>query len=65
MTLRWVIEQHGEVCLLTVTHEAFEPDEKIFEMLCASSATPMLSAMKTFLETGTPLELGLRPPVPA
>jgi uncharacterized protein YndB with AHSA1/START domain len=62
ITIGWSIDPMGEVSLVTMTHSATEPDRDVFELLCASSSMPMLSALKTLLETGEPLELGTRPP---
>jgi uncharacterized protein YndB with AHSA1/START domain/DNA-binding transcriptional ArsR family regulator len=50
------IEPAGSAVQLTVTHDDFEPDS---EMLKATSAgwPPLLSSLKTWLETGTALKL--------
>jgi uncharacterized protein YndB with AHSA1/START domain len=50
------LESMGGVVKLTLTHDDFEPDS---EMLKATSAgwPPLLSSLKTWLETGTALKL--------
>jgi len=50
----------GKVVRLTVTHENFQPGSKLFNAI--SNGWPViLSALKTVLETGTPLDLTKMP----
>jgi uncharacterized protein YndB with AHSA1/START domain len=56
LRLGWKIEQAGEACLVTVTHEGHEADARVFAML-TSHCEQLLSGMKTLLETGKPLRM--------
>ena len=64
ITLSWDVEQVGESCLVTVRHEGYESDAKLFERL-TGHCPYTLSGMKTVLETGKPLALELLSPAKA
>ena len=51
------IEPAGEVVKLTVIHDGFEPGSVILEGV-SQGWLPLLSSLKTLLETGQPLPLG-------
>jgi uncharacterized protein YndB with AHSA1/START domain len=55
----WLIEKRGDVCKLTAIHDAPEAP-KTAEHAAKDGWTVILSAMKTFLETGEPLVVGQR-----
>jgi uncharacterized protein YndB with AHSA1/START domain len=52
----WSIEAAGKVCKLTVTHDDFEGETKTFHAV-ERGWNPVLSGLKTLLETGEALEL--------
>lgn len=50
----WEIEQHGELCKLTLVHDGFEAETRTFQQV--NRGWPyILSNLKTYLETGTSL----------
>ncbi len=51
------IEPLGEVCKLTLVHDDFDGETRTFKSV-ESGWTPVLSGLKTLLETGTPLVIG-------
>ena len=56
----WEIEPRGEVCLLTLTHDDFDGITTTYKQV-GLGWNPVLSGLKTLLETGTPLAI----PMPA
>lgn len=50
----WTIEPRGETCLLTLVHDDFEAGSKTAESV-RLGWNPVLSGLKTLLETGKPL----------
>jgi uncharacterized protein YndB with AHSA1/START domain len=55
-TVTFEIEQVGDAVRLTVTHDDFEPGSEMLKRV--SEGWPaVLSQLKTFLETGKPLQL--------
>ncbi|MHB1083689.1 MAG: SRPBCC family protein [Thiobacillus sp.] len=48
------MEENGGVVRLTVVHEDFPPESKVFRA-CSDGWPMILSSLKTLLETGTPL----------
>lgn len=52
----WEIEASGPVCKLTLVHDDFDGETKTFKST-GPGWNPVLSGLKTLLETGTPLEL--------
>jgi uncharacterized protein YndB with AHSA1/START domain len=50
----WEIEPQGAVCKLTVVHDNFPPESKVYEDV-AQGWPFILSGLKTLLETGAPL----------
>ena len=52
--ITWEIEPQGEMCRLTVIHDGFESRTATYESV-AGGMPYVLSALKTLLETGTPL----------
>jgi uncharacterized protein YndB with AHSA1/START domain len=50
----WEIEQTGEVCKLTVTHDDFDGETKTYRAV-GQGWPAILSSLKTLLETGEPL----------
>jgi uncharacterized protein YndB with AHSA1/START domain/DNA-binding transcriptional ArsR family regulator len=52
--ISWEIEPQGEMCRLTVTHEGFTARTATYESV-GGGMPYILSALKTLLETGTPL----------
>lgn len=48
------LEPQGEAVKLTVVHDGFAPDSKVREMI-GEGWPPLLSSLKTLLETGEPL----------
>jgi uncharacterized protein YndB with AHSA1/START domain/DNA-binding transcriptional ArsR family regulator len=50
----WEIEPRGETCLLRVTHDDFDGETKTFQNVHLGW-NPVLSGLKTLLETGAPL----------
>ncbi len=57
----WEIEPRGEVCKLTLTHDDFDGITATYKEV-GPGWNPVLSGLKTLLETGMPLVIG---PVPA
>lgn len=53
----WDIESRGPTCKLTVTHDGFA-SETVTYRETRSGWNPVLSGLKTLLETGEPLEIG-------
>ncbi len=56
----WEIEPRGEVCRLTVVHDDFDGVTETYTMV-GSGWNPILSGLKTLLETGRPLVIGPAP----
>src|SRR5262245_56815426 len=56
----WEIQSLGEVCKLTLTHDDFDGITKTYESV-GPGWNPVLSGLKTLLETGKPLAI----PMPA
>jgi uncharacterized protein YndB with AHSA1/START domain/DNA-binding transcriptional ArsR family regulator len=56
----WEIQPLGEVCKLTLTHDDFDGITKTYEQV-GPGWNPVLSGLKTLLETGRPLSI----PMPA
>jgi uncharacterized protein YndB with AHSA1/START domain len=52
----WEIEPIGSVTLLTITHDDFEGETQTYQSV-ARGWNPVVSGLKTLLETGTPLEI--------
>jgi uncharacterized protein YndB with AHSA1/START domain/DNA-binding transcriptional ArsR family regulator len=50
----WEIEPRGEACLLTLTHDDFDGETTTFRNV-RLGWNPVLSGLKTLLETGSPL----------
>jgi uncharacterized protein YndB with AHSA1/START domain/DNA-binding transcriptional ArsR family regulator len=53
----WLIEPMGEACKLTLTHDDFDGETATFKSV-GSGWVPILSGLKTLIETGEPLVLG-------
>ena len=58
------LSQNGEVARLTVIHEGFPPQSKVFRA-CSEGWPAILSNLKTLLETGAPLPTFEFEPQPA
>ncbi len=56
----WEIEQRGDVCLLRVTHDDFDSENRTWQNV-RLGWNPVLSGLKTLLETGRPLQIGAAP----
>ena len=56
----WEIAALGDVCKLTLTHDDFDGETKTYQMV-GSGWNPVLSGLKTLIETGSPLVI----PMPA
>jgi uncharacterized protein YndB with AHSA1/START domain len=52
----WSIEARGEATLLTLTHDEFDGETSTYRSV-AHGWIPILSGLKTLLETGSPLEI--------
>jgi uncharacterized protein YndB with AHSA1/START domain/DNA-binding transcriptional ArsR family regulator len=52
----WTIEKKGEVCKLTLVHDDFDGETKTFHSV-GSGWNPVLSGLKTLLETGKALKI--------
>jgi uncharacterized protein YndB with AHSA1/START domain/predicted transcriptional regulator len=52
--ISWDIEQQGEACKLTVTHDGFGAETETYRQI-AGGMPYILSGLKTLLETGKPL----------
>ena len=50
----WEIEPRGEVCKLTLTHDDFDGETSTYKSV-GTGWNPILSGLKTLLETGKPL----------
>ena len=50
----WEIQRHGEVCKLIVTHDDFDGETATYKST-GPGWNPILSGLKTLLETGKPL----------
>jgi DNA-binding transcriptional ArsR family regulator len=50
----WQIEKRGETCKLTLTHDDFDGETATFKAV-RNGWNPILSGLKTLLETGKPL----------
>ena len=50
----WEIEPQGPLCLLTVTHDDFDGETRTYQEV-SRGWNPVLSGLKTLLETGRPL----------
>ena len=55
-TVTWEIEQRGEVCKLTATHELTNAP-KVAKHVGSEGWSHVLSGLKTLLETGQPLDI--------
>jgi uncharacterized protein YndB with AHSA1/START domain len=55
------LEENGGVVRLTVIHDSFPPESKVFRA-CSDGWPMILSNLKTLLETGTPLPAFTFPP---
>ena len=53
----WVIEKVGDACKLTLTHDDFDGETATFKNV-GKGWSPILSGLKTLMETGKPLVLG-------
>jgi uncharacterized protein YndB with AHSA1/START domain len=53
----WTIEKKDEVCKLTLVHDDFDGETATFKSV-GRGWNPVLSGLKTLLETGKPLALG-------
>ena len=53
----WTIELLGDVCKLTLVHDDFDGETATFKSV-GPGWNPVLSGLKTLLETGKPLALG-------
>jgi hypothetical protein len=52
----WLIEQRGEACKLTLTHDDFDGETATYKSV-GTGWNPVLSGLKTLLETGRPLAI--------
>ena len=52
----WTIEPKGKVCKLTLVHDDFDRETATFHSV-RDGWNPVLSGLKTLLETGTPLQI--------
>jgi uncharacterized protein YndB with AHSA1/START domain len=59
----FTLEQSGDVVRLTLIHDAFPPDSRIFAA-CREGWPMILGSLKTLLETGNPLPACSFPPLP-
>jgi uncharacterized protein YndB with AHSA1/START domain len=53
----WEIEPRGEVCKLTLVHDDFDGITETYKSV-GPGWNPVLSGLKTLLETGKPLNIG-------
>lgn len=53
----WEIDALGETCKLTLVHDEFESETATWREV-AHGWNPVLSGLKTLLETGKPLDIG-------
>ena len=56
----WQIEPRGEVCKLTLVHDDFDGETATYKSV-GPGWNPILSGLKTLLETGQPLVIGKAP----
>jgi uncharacterized protein YndB with AHSA1/START domain len=56
----WEIVPRGEVCLLTLTHDDFDGVTATYKQV-GMGWNPVLSGLKTLVETGKPLVIGPAP----
>ena len=54
----WEIEPRGKVCKLTLTHDDFDGETETFKST-GPGWNPVLSGLKTLLETGEPLDIAV------
>ena len=54
LPISWEIEPRGEVCKLTLTHDDFDGITDTYKQV-GPGWNPVLSGLKTLLETGQPL----------
>jgi uncharacterized protein YndB with AHSA1/START domain len=52
----WTIEPRGDATLLTLTHDGFAGETQTYRSV-AHGWVPILSGLKTVLETGEPLQI--------
>jgi DNA-binding transcriptional ArsR family regulator len=52
----WLIEKKGETCKVTLTHDDFDGETKTYKSV-GPGWNPVLSGLKTLLETGKPLKI--------
>jgi hypothetical protein len=52
----WLLEKKGETCKLTLTHDDFDGETKTYKSV-GKGWNPVLSGLKTLLETGKPLKI--------
>ena len=57
----WLIEPRGEVCKLTLTHDDFDDETATYKSV-GPGWNPILSGLKTLLETGHALVIGQEAP---
>ena len=62
--VEWVIEKQGENCRLTLVHDDFDGETRTYHEV-ESGWAEILSGLKTYLETGEPLNLGDGAEMPA
>jgi uncharacterized protein YndB with AHSA1/START domain/DNA-binding transcriptional ArsR family regulator len=53
----WQIEKRGDVCLLTLIHDGFDGETATYKSV-GKGWNPILSGLKTLMETGKPLGIG-------
>ncbi len=58
----WEVVPRGETCLLRVTHDDFDGETRTFQIV-RLGWNPILSGLKTLLETGVPLVIASGLPV--
>ena len=56
----WLIEQRGDTCKLTLTHDDFDSETATYKSV-GTGWNPVLSGLKTLLETGKPLVIAPTP----
>ncbi|HEX6139991.1 MAG TPA: metalloregulator ArsR/SmtB family transcription factor [Candidatus Limnocylindria bacterium] len=60
----WEIEPMGEACLLRLTHDDFDGETSTYRSV-GKGWSPILSSLKTLLETGEPLDIDIPEPAGA
>lgn len=55
-TVVFEITPMGDVCRLRITHGDFDPDSRVYPMICEGWAE-VVSSLKSLLETGQPLAI--------